>query len=85
VLVLLAAFASGCDLTTAEDARVQIQITDAPSDYIESAEVWISRVYLKCEDDDGEDEGEHLLESVQYVRSDSLKHDDDDDDEDDDD
>ena len=38
---------AGCDLLSSEgDARIQVQLTDAPSDYVESAEVWISRVYL---------------------------------------
>lgn len=41
--------AAGCDdvLGNDDDARVQIELTDAPADYIESAEVWISRVYLQ--------------------------------------
>ena len=49
----------GCDSVTSEDgARVAIQLTDAPSDLIESAEVWISRVYLQGgpHDDDQDDE-----------------------------
>jgi hypothetical protein len=46
-----------CDATGPEgDARVQIQLTDAPADHIESARVWISRVYLQGGDDDGEGE-----------------------------
>ena len=39
----------GCDsagTAPRADALVQVTVTDAPSDYIESAEVWISRVYL---------------------------------------
>jgi hypothetical protein len=35
-------------------ARVRVQLTDAPSDFIASAEVWISRVYLKPGEDSGE-------------------------------
>ena len=43
--------------TAPEDrALVQIAVTDAPSDYIESAEVWISRVYLQGAPDAGEGE-----------------------------
>lgn len=42
--------------TGPEDAaRVQIMVTDAPSDYIESAEVWISKVYLQGAPDTGDD------------------------------
>ncbi len=39
----------GCDsagTAPRADALVQVTVTDAPSDYIESAEVWISKVYL---------------------------------------
>lgn len=38
--------------------QVQVLITDAPADYIETAEVWISRVYLQggVEEDTGEEE-----------------------------
>lgn len=39
-------------------ARVQILLTDAPSDYIASADVWISRVYLMSGAVDQEAEGE---------------------------
>ena len=41
-----------------DDAHIQIQFTDAPADLIESAEVWISRVYLQGgpDDDDQDDE-----------------------------
>lgn len=35
--------------------RVQILLTDAPSDYIETAEVWISRVYLLPGENDAVD------------------------------
>ena len=58
----LVAFIAGCDTASSGDARVQIQITDAPSDYIQSGEVWISRVYLKCEGAERTDEGEHVFE-----------------------
>lgn len=44
-----------CESTGPEgDARVQIQLTDAPADHIESAQVWISQVYLQGGDDEGE-------------------------------
>lgn len=57
---------SACDDDGVEpvgDAQVQILLTDAPSDYIASADVWISRVYLQPDDtddadDDGVDDGE---------------------------
>jgi hypothetical protein len=41
--------ASGCgnDPTATGTARVQVLLTDAPSDFIESAEIWVSRVYLQ--------------------------------------
>ena len=46
-LTALLPLVAGCDLLSSEgDARIQVQLTDAPSDYVESAEVWISRVYL---------------------------------------
>lgn len=59
LVAILAAFGVvACDSTGPEaDARVQVQLTDAPADMIESAEVWISRVYLQGGDDD-EAEGE---------------------------
>lgn len=42
--------------TAPEDAAlVQIVVTDAPSDYIESAEVWISKVYLQGAPDEGDE------------------------------
>ena len=62
--ILLGALAllplAACDATdSGEDARVQIQLTDAPADYIESAEIWISRVYLQGgPGDDDQDDGE---------------------------
>ena len=46
-LAVLLPLMAGCDLLSSEgDARIQVQLTDAPSDFVESAEVWISRVYL---------------------------------------
>jgi len=60
LLGALALALAACDSTDPSgDARVQIQLTDAPSDYIASAEVWISRVYLQGgpgdDDQDGDD------------------------------
>ena len=89
LLALAVSFLAGCDLTSADDARVQIQITDAPADYIESAEVWISHVYLNCEDeDDDEHEGEHVFAGPAHesgaTRTSGRDHDDDHGDDDDD-
>jgi hypothetical protein len=44
-LLPLAACSDGSG--SSEDARVQVKVTDAPSDYLASAEVWVSRVYLQ--------------------------------------
>ncbi|MBT8396327.1 MAG: DUF4382 domain-containing protein [Gemmatimonadetes bacterium] len=46
-----------CDDATGpeEMGQIQILLTDAPADYIESAEVWISRAYLKGGSDEGEE------------------------------
>ncbi len=48
------------DSTGPELSRLKIQLTDAPTDELASAEVWISRVYLQGggSDDEGEGEGE---------------------------
>lgn len=47
--------ACGEDASGPEDAaRVQILITDAPADYIATAEIWVSHVYLQRADGDGE-------------------------------
>jgi hypothetical protein len=45
-----------CDDSTGpgDRARVQIRLTDAPSDYIASAEIWVSAVYLQRRSDDDE-------------------------------
>jgi hypothetical protein len=53
---LLAVAAAACDETTGPDgtAEVRIQLTDAPSDMIATADVWISRVYLMPADSGGE-------------------------------
>jgi hypothetical protein len=50
---------AACDIVSSDDdAQIALQLTDAPSDIIESAEVWISRVYLQGgpNDDDQDDE-----------------------------
>ncbi len=46
-----------CDDATGPEGmgQVQVLLTDAPSDYIQSAEVWISRAYLKGGADEGEE------------------------------
>jgi uncharacterized protein DUF4382 len=48
--VLLAACGSSDDPTGSGNSVLQIQLTDAPADDIETAEVWISRVYLQPAD-----------------------------------
>lgn len=51
----LGALACDSDPTGPEGAaRVKILLTDAPADYIESAEIWVSHVYLQRRDNDGE-------------------------------
>jgi len=44
---LLATAACGSDSTGPETSRVQILLTDAPHEQLDSALVWISRVYLQ--------------------------------------
>lgn len=57
LVALLALY--GCDSTGPEAVgSVQVLLTDAPSDRIATAEVWISRVYLQGGDDDEVGEGE---------------------------
>ncbi len=58
--VLAVTVCGGDSATEPSVARVQILLTDAPSDYIAAAEIWISRVYLMpgAMDDDSETEGE---------------------------
>jgi hypothetical protein len=53
---------ASCEDTTGPEGmgQVQVLITDAPADYIETAEVWISRVYLQGgleEETEEEEEG----------------------------
>ena len=43
--------------TGVELSSVRVLLTDAPSDFIASAEVWISRVYLQGGDDEGTEGG----------------------------
>ena len=76
--ILLAAAVSlltACDQGTSENASVQLQITDAPSDFIQSADVWISRVYLKCgpKDENEDENGEDHFEGDDHRRADSLE------------
>lgn len=55
------AFLGACDDDATgpdEMASVQILLTDAPSDMLASAEVWISHVYLQGGDEEGDAEGE---------------------------
>ena len=59
--LLLSGLLAGCDLMSADDARLQIQLTDAPTDFIESAEVWISHVFVACDDEHDDHDGEHLF------------------------
>lgn len=47
LLALLPLVGACEDGTSADNARVHIQMTDAPSDMIQSAEIWVSRVYLQ--------------------------------------
>jgi hypothetical protein len=48
-LLALVPLVGACDDSTASenDAMVQIQMTDAAADYIQTAEVWVSKVYLQ--------------------------------------
>ena len=49
--------ASACsDTAGVPTSKVQILLTDAPSDMIASAEVWISHVYLQGGEDDTADD-----------------------------
>jgi hypothetical protein len=56
VLAAGSLLASACNDSTGPEgaARVQIRLTDAPSDYIASAEIWVSAVYLQRVDEDAE-------------------------------
>jgi hypothetical protein len=48
----------GCDTgTSPELSTVVVLITDEPSDMLETVEVWISRIYLQGEVDEGTGEG----------------------------
>lgn len=57
VIGIVAWAAASCsDAATApETGRIRVLLTDAPSDIIESANVWISRIYLQ--DTEGPDDG----------------------------
>jgi hypothetical protein len=47
VLMAIVPVMSGCDSTDADNAMVKVEVTDAPSDNVTSAEIWVSRVYLQ--------------------------------------
>lgn len=49
VAVICVAALSGCGSSTAgpQTAKVGVLLTDAPSDMLDSAQVWISRIYLQ--------------------------------------
>ncbi len=70
----------GSDPTSTTSARVQILLTDAPADYIQSAEVWISRVYLMpgamedTEEGEAEGEGEGASKVDLFNDSDNPRH-----------
>jgi hypothetical protein len=49
-------------------ARVQIRITDKPSDYIATAEIWVSRVYLQPRDGDNGGERFYLFDDPENPR-----------------
>ncbi len=57
---------AGCDNATAvaADARVEVQLTDAPTDMLDSARVWISEVYLQGGGDGDEASGRVYLYSA---------------------
>ena len=55
--LILGAGACSDDSTGVELSSVRILLTDAPSDVIASAEVWISRVYLQGGDDEDTEGG----------------------------
>ena len=61
-LVVVAAACGAESVSAPAPPQVQILLTDAPSDYIAAAEVWISRVYLMPgaveNDSESEEEGE---------------------------
>ena len=64
---------TACDPGTSQNASVQIQITDAPSDFIQSADVWISRVYLKCGRNDEHEDADDHFEGERHGGADSLE------------
>ena len=44
---LLAAACGDNGTDAADQAKMQVQITDAPSDFIQTTDIWVSRVYLQ--------------------------------------
>lgn len=71
----LGLMACGDDGTGSEGpARVQVLLTDAPSDQIESAEIWVSRVYLQPGDDSDSSEGEGTGRAELFNDPDNPRH-----------
>jgi len=72
VVAAVSVLAGACNDSTGPEgaARVQIRLTDAPSDYIASAEIWVSAVYLQRADDDEEGDPRVFL----FDDSDNPKH-----------
>ncbi len=56
---------AACDGTGPQLARVRLYLTDAPSDQIASARVWISRAYLVPGNDDGDGPGFTITDDPQ--------------------
>jgi hypothetical protein len=54
-----------CDGTGPQLARVSLYLTDAPSDQIASAQVWISRAYLLPESDESAGKGFTITDEPQ--------------------
>lgn len=53
---LLVAACSGDSTGPEDSAALRIRLTDAPADYIESAEIWVSAIYVQRGADDNPDE-----------------------------
>lgn len=53
----LVACSDGGGTDAALGGGLQVRLTDAPSDYVSEAHIWVSRVYLQA-DDDGEEAGD---------------------------
>ena len=71
----LAVLLGACDDSSTDlagDGQVRVMLTDAPSDYLDVAEVCISQVYLQGpdEDEEEEDEGENGGRTVLWDKAD---------------